>query len=189
VADSLKARGAVCIEAEHIHDLDLADPIRDIVLESINTYDSALVPAFNSADSIWRKQLSFAPGASLDFNLRTGKYNGGANSMLDGFSQLVRFTGVSLLQIKAFSSSGATNTLYLQTRGVAAAWKGLLPASTAIAPYSAVALVGDSVLTLQTSTIWGVDAGASYGSVFYLEANGGNTGDTIVDLIIIGIKP
>jgi hypothetical protein len=189
MGDSLKARVGVSIEAEQIHDLDLDDPVRDIVAETGNDYNSALIPAVGSADVIWRKQLAFAPGVVLDFDLRTGHYNGGATQMQDGFGQHVTFQSVRALQVKTHSPSGPANVLYLGTQVFINPWKVLLPNFAVIPPYSGVAIVGDAALTLQSADEWGIDAGASFGGAFSLEANAGNTGDVVADITIIGIKP
>ena len=183
--DTLKAQVAVCIEAEHVHDLLIADPVRNVVAETFNEYESAATPPVNT---IWRQQSSLSPAGTVNINLQAGTY--GFNPIRDGFNQLITLRSVSALQIKVEPEAAhLTDELLIAAQG-AFPWLALFR-NFAVAPnpVSAIPLQGNATLTLQTDTPWGVDVFGdppAYGYMFDITAPVTNAGEVTVEITIIG---
>jgi hypothetical protein len=122
VADSLKVRVASCIEAEHICDLDVDDPVRDVVLETEIEWDSAISTFLPGANRLWVKNVTIPVAAPrrYTFNLFDGTFGptGGAMAnMLDGFGQHVTFEEVYHLEITGIETNPSIGYLYLRKAG------------------------------------------------------------------------
>jgi hypothetical protein len=119
MADTLKAKLNTVLEAEHIRDLDLADPVRNLVLEDENAWDSGNGDCtYGGANRIWIKEITMPVGVGgrYVFDLLNGTYGpvgGPFVSMLDGFGQTVTFEQVAVLQIEGISPNEADDTACL----------------------------------------------------------------------------
>jgi hypothetical protein len=183
--DTLIAQVAVSIEAEHINDLLIADPVRNVVADTFNEYDSAATPPVNT---IWRQLINLAPAGTVNIDLQAGTY--GINLMRDGFRQLITLRGVSAIQIKLIPlAANPTDELVIAAQG-ANPWLALFR-NFAVAPnpVSAIPMQGNAALTLQTDTPWGVDVFGDpplHGFMFDLTAPVTNAGIVTVEMTIIG---
>jgi hypothetical protein len=186
MTDTLRAQVAVSIEAEHINDLDLADPVRDIVAETFNLYESSTAPP---TDGIWRKRFTMVRGTHINYDLQAGTYMG-IFDMVDGFGQVVKFRSVSALQIKTMPlPANPTDKLIVAAYGGfpwVALFKGF---AVPPAPISEIHLFGNATLTLQTDIPWPVDLAGdppAHGRMFDITAWAGNFDDITVEMTIIG---
>ena len=172
MGDSLKGRISSCIEFEHIRDLVMADPIRDIVLDFAENYDSADGSA-QPPNRIWLERITITPGTTKEINLRLGTLNG--VQMRDGFGQLVAFSTVRAIRIYCDANS------YIMLSGaVADPWLNLFTNGT-----EDINLLGGSEWILRGSE-WLIGAGPPYGSSFELTQNAGAAASATVDVCIIG---
>lgn len=183
MTDTLKTRVAVTVEAEHIYDIDVADPIRNVLLERVSNLDSTVGTL--KPNRIWLKRLTIAPGATVIIDLFAGTY-GGVN-MLDGFGVPVHFEAVHALHI----STDPSSFIMLQP-SMASPWMAMF------APGGAILLLGDSTFTIEgrcpspAPVPWLVDAGGMmdpWGRNFDLLQNAGAPAAATVDVCIIGYHP
>jgi hypothetical protein len=173
---------ASCIEAELIRDLDLADPIRDIVLERSNEYGEGTGKA---ATRLFVKLFTVAPNSSVTINLRSGTYDDGVlSNMLNGFGQTQTFDAVHALAIRGIETNPNPGVLEVKA-APANPWTDLLDQFTAA---SLLRIDARGALVLSTG-----NRGTSYNAgfahqSFVIYAPATNAGNVDFDITIVGWK-
>jgi len=178
MADSLKVAAGTLFKAKHIRDLDIADPVRNIVLNQEDRWESILGDCYSGgANRIWVKRITFPVGEfRMTFDLLNGCYvYHGAGIWLpmeDGFGQRVTFEQVNILSIRGTDSNDGDDYLRLYPSAVDN-WEALL---NGFAATSYIAMWGQGHLLFYAGPKFAYDVSAApgIGSQFDIRGTAGN---------------
>jgi len=176
----IKARITTSFEAENIYDLDLDDPVRNVVLDAKSEYGSS---AQKATYRMFVEQFTLVPNTSGTINLSNGTYNFGVlTPMLDGFGIVQGFGVVHALQIRGAVSNARADLLEIKAAAVNP-WTDLLDQ---FAVNSLLRLRAHTVFLLTTGTTGNSYEASAVSQSFILSAPATNTANYTFDIALIG---